>query len=137
MKLLSWLVFFLLFVCRNQVEGQQICIEKYKPAIDHELFFTLYALETDSNGYVYLATDNGIFVYNGSVVEKQQSDFNTGDIINLYKDTKERIWALPYNGKIHLINANNNRNFELNFFGDNAFTVAAVPFIQCYFYSSR
>lgn len=72
MKLLSWLVFFLLFVCREQVEGQQVCIEKYKPAINHELFFTLYALETDSNGYVYLATDNGIFVYNGSVVEKHK-----------------------------------------------------------------
>ena len=111
------LLFFIAFY--GEIQGQQICIEKYKPAANHELFFLLYALECDSDGYVYLATDNGIFVYNGNTLEKHKGDRNSGDIINLYKDSQGRIWALPYNGKIRWVNSNDNQLQELRFFGNN------------------
>jgi hypothetical protein len=93
----------------NEGYCRERCIEKIGYHSSKGAFNTIYALEADSNGYVYLATDVGMYFYNGKEILPFESKdrFNNSEIINLYKQKNGAIWSLPYYGKVQQINTQN------------------------------
>ncbi len=114
-----WLYVVFIFFKLN-VYAQEICVEKIKSKKNTDFFSAAYAIELDSLGYIYLATDNGIFYYNGNTLLKySKSPYDYIDIISFYKEQNGNIWALPYYGKVFVIN--NKKRKEIKFFGNNQY----------------
>lgn len=106
----------LLFFYTNCI-AQEICVDKIYARNNTDVFSAAYAIETDSLGYTYIATDNGIFYFDGKYLKKYtKSPYEYVDIINFYNDYNRNIWALPYYGKIFVLN--NNKQKEINFFNN-------------------
>ncbi len=63
---------------------------------------TVYDIIQDSDGYMWMATDNGVAKYNGSSFKKYYSEDGMGDnhIFKVFEDRKKRIWFLPQNGML-------------------------------------
>ncbi|MCC7030981.1 MAG: hypothetical protein IT257_11805, partial [Chitinophagaceae bacterium] len=100
-------------------KAQPVCIEKIKPENGANSFTAVYAMLQDADGIIYLATDKGLFYYAGNIIQYyKNAATNYLDIINLYKDKNQTIWALPYHGKIFSVSNNKTQGRELRFFGD-------------------
>ncbi len=61
---------------------------------------TVYSALQDRNGFIWFATDAGIFKYDGIVFKRFTVDNGVSDneILQIYEDRIGRIWFLTYNG---------------------------------------
>lgn len=85
-------------------------------------YSTIYATKCDNQGYLYLATNKGLFYYNGNTIVEfsNQQNSNNDETINLYQDKEGVIYSLPYYGKIHQIKSLHLKHNIIDFFnGDN------------------
>lgn len=68
----------------------------------------VYTLTQDNNGYIWIATDNGVLKFNGNTFVK--FDLNSGlpsnDIFNIYIDTKNRVWLSGYFSGLYYVQNN-------------------------------
>ncbi len=66
---------------------------------------TIYAIEQDSLGYIWLGTDKGLSRFDGTeFINYTESDGLTdSEILKFYKDPENRIWYYTLNGKIGFI----------------------------------
>lgn len=62
----------------------------------------VYSVIQDSKGYIWGATDAGLFKYNNSIFKTFTTNDGTPDntIFNLFEDKKGRVWMTGFNGKI-------------------------------------
>jgi hypothetical protein len=69
---------------------------------------TIYDIEQDENGFIWVATDYGISKFDG--LSFKNFTVNDGipgnEILALYKDSKNRIWLTAFNGNIGFIQNN-------------------------------
>lgn len=84
----------------------------------------IYSLETDTNGYIYIATDNGLYIYNGAEIEVFHPSLigNNRQFIGFYKDGNN-IYALPLNYKIIKITNGRTHQFKEINYGNNNYSV--------------
>lgn len=66
---------------------------------------TIYAIEQDSLGYIWLGTDKGLSRFDGIEFINYTTEDGLADteILKFYKDSKERIWYYTLNGRIGYI----------------------------------
>jgi ligand-binding sensor domain-containing protein len=69
---------------------------------------TVYDIEQDENGFIWIATDYGLSKFDGIkftnfTIENGLPD---NEILSLFKDSKNRIWLICFNGKIGYIQDN-------------------------------
>ena len=118
------LFFFILFYSYSysQTPAFEVIKQSSFSGNNNTIFSTIYATKCDNEGYIYLATNKGVYYYNGKHIVGFDKNVNntTEDVINLYQNKKGDIYTLPYYGKIHQIKSINTKQTILEFFnGDN------------------
>lgn len=93
---------------------------------DHEFSDNIYTLIEDNEGFIWIATDNGIIKFNGSKFVKFDitSKLPSNDVFNLFADKENRIWLSGYykglyyikNNEIHKIQNSQNIYGLVHFF---------------------
>lgn len=66
---------------------------------------TVYDIEQDENGFIWIATDYGISKYDGISFKNYTitDGLPDNEVLSFFKDSKNRIWMLGFNGKIGFI----------------------------------
>lgn len=83
----------------------------------------VYRIVQDSLGYLWLATDYGIYKYNGNTFHKiaLPESINDMAIIDLIQDSEGRIWYVPMNNQIGFIKNNSCIEYPYNDLINNTF----------------
>lgn len=85
---------------------------------------TVYNINQDENGLIWIATDYGLSRFDGISFKNFTiaDGLPDNEILTLFKDSRQRIWLMGFNGKIGYLKKNifynaNNQNFlkKLNF----------------------
>lgn len=66
----------------------------------------VYKIVADNYGYIWLATDEGLIMYNG----KEFTPVDIGrfeDVISIYKTKENQLWLMTYTGRTRAIDLNN------------------------------
>src|SRR5690606_36058941 len=63
---------------------------------------TVYYVMQDSNGFLWYGTDSGVSRYDGNeiVTFTPQDGLSDNEILQIKEDSQNRIWFLPFNGRI-------------------------------------
>ena len=100
MKLKGIIAFLSIFQLSFVVTAQQILIENYsiKDGLKSDY---VYAINQDDQGYLWIATDAGISKFNGrKFTEPNFHGYNNNEVINIFKDSKSRLWFIQLDGKV-------------------------------------
>lgn len=81
---------------------------------------TIYDINQDENGFIWIATDYGLSKFDGLTFKNYTiaDGLPDNEILNLFKDSQDRMWLLGFNGKIGYIqnekifNSENNEALE-------------------------
>lgn len=102
MARLLLLLFFAVFSCSNSFPEtlQPVTITRQFGAEDGLNSKTVYSIIQDKQGFIWFATDAGVYRYDGNQFKRYTVDNGISDneILRLYEDKKGRIWFLTYNG---------------------------------------
>ncbi len=97
------LIIFLNLKCFSQSPGfLQFTINNNIPSN------TVYDIEQDENGFIWIATDYGLGKYDGIKFTNYTitDGLPDNEILSLFKDSKNRIWLICFNGKTGYIEDN-------------------------------
>lgn len=103
MKQLFILFFFFLNLT---VESQEYKTIRAFETSNELLTDLVYEISFDKEGYTWLATDNGVYKFNGSYFKRfsTQNGLPSNDIFNIITDSKNRKWLTGYYYGLYLIN---------------------------------
>lgn len=89
-------------------------VEKINTKDNNVFYKSIYSIETDDKGYVYLATDNGIYIYDGTSISIYNEKLTgpSNEYVKFYKSDKNTLYAFPFEGKLTRLGINGNRKFE-------------------------
>jgi ligand-binding sensor domain-containing protein len=100
-KKVIWLILLIQLLSFDCLQAQHRAFKNFTEE-DGLPSSTVYSVFEDSQGYIWIATDNGVSRYNGYEFE----NFNTKDgladyeIFDFFEDSKSRIWFYAHNGKL-------------------------------------
>jgi hypothetical protein len=109
MKSVYFIFLILLFICVKS-KSQEYNYFHYDIK-DGLSGITIYTIAQDKDGFLWFGTETGLSRFDGSHFKnyKATEGLNDNEIINLFVDSKNRVWIFPfknslyyyYNGKIH------------------------------------
>jgi len=101
----QWLAMIIMLILSDGNLNAQLPLIHQYTELDGLPSMTLYDILQDEMGYLWIASDNGISVYDGENFRNYgpEDGLSALSIIHLYKDYKERIWGLGYNGTLSCI----------------------------------
>jgi ligand-binding sensor domain-containing protein len=112
------LILFFVILCKTAYsqnnEKKLAILEDIRNSNNSFFYNSIYSIETDNFGYIYLATDKGLFYYNGTNITPYSLALigNNNEYIKLYKPNDTFIYLLPYYGTIKRITLNGHTSFE-------------------------
>ncbi|MBL0913532.1 MAG: hypothetical protein IBJ09_14285, partial [Bacteroidia bacterium] len=99
-------IFILLFILSAALSAQK----QLAPVRHFDIFSglpakTLYNMCVDKRGFIWLAAENGLFRFDGQRFYQYttRDGLCDNEIIEIFCDSKNRIWCSGYNGKISLL----------------------------------
>lgn len=107
----------------------------------------VYTVVPDKEGYIWFATDNGVFKYNGTIFKNfsTKDGLPSNDIFDLTVDSKNRKWLGGYfNGlyfiykeKLHYVKKSKNKNLYYNFEKQDTVFFNTLQSKKLYYYTEK